>query len=62
MTAPVLQFEPLQALRREFAGFCAGPPPGSSETWLNWAVRETATATLIGVAWITSLQYVLRQA
>jgi [ribosomal protein S5]-alanine N-acetyltransferase len=37
-----------QALRQEFAGLCAGPAPGSNETWLNWVVREPATGHLVG--------------
>jgi [ribosomal protein S5]-alanine N-acetyltransferase len=38
----------LQALRQEFAGFRKGPSPGSNETWMNWAIRETDNATLVG--------------
>lgn len=82
MSAPVLQFEPLdeghaeelfpeyseadsfrytagtvpasvQALRREFAELRAGPPPGRNETWLNWAIREAATARLVGAVQAT---------
>ena len=36
------------ALRTEFAGLREGPPPGSTETWLNWVIRESATAKLVG--------------
>ncbi len=38
----------LQALRQEFAKLRAGPAPGRNETWLNWAIREPATAAVVG--------------
>ena len=37
-----------QALRKEFAELRAGPAAGKEETWLNWVVREPATAKLVG--------------
>jgi RimJ/RimL family protein N-acetyltransferase len=36
------------ALRREFAAFNAGPPPGRTEIWMNWAIREPGSGQLIG--------------
>lgn len=38
----------VEDLRREFAAFNAGPPPGRSEVWMNWAVRERDSGRLIG--------------
>ncbi|HEV2702145.1 MAG TPA: GNAT family N-acetyltransferase [Steroidobacteraceae bacterium] len=40
--------ESLADLRREFAAFNAGPPPGRSEIWMNWAIRELGSGLLIG--------------
>ena len=38
----------VQALRKEFSELRAGPSPDSAEIWLNWAIREPATARLVG--------------
>ena len=38
----------LEAMRREYREFIAGAPTGSGETWLNWAVRESASGSLVG--------------
>jgi ribosomal-protein-alanine N-acetyltransferase len=38
----------LEALRKEFSELRAGPAPDRNETWLNWAVREPASARLVG--------------
>lgn len=40
--------ESLEELRREFAAFSAGPPPGSPELWLNWIIRDTGSQELVG--------------
>jgi RimJ/RimL family protein N-acetyltransferase len=45
--------ESVEALRREFAAFNAGPPPGRSEVWMNWAVRERDSGRLIGTVQAT---------
>jgi ribosomal-protein-alanine N-acetyltransferase len=37
-----------EELRREFAAFNAGPPPGSPEIWLNWVIRESGSRELVG--------------
>jgi ribosomal-protein-alanine N-acetyltransferase len=38
----------VEALRQEFSELRAGPAPDRNETWMNWAVREPATARLVG--------------
>jgi ribosomal-protein-alanine N-acetyltransferase len=38
----------LDDMRREFAAFNAGPPPGSLEIWLNWAIRDLGSGQLVG--------------
>jgi [ribosomal protein S5]-alanine N-acetyltransferase len=38
----------VQALRKEFSELRAGPAPGSDDIWLNWVIREPATAKLVG--------------
>jgi ribosomal-protein-alanine N-acetyltransferase len=38
----------VEALRKEFSELRAGPAPGRNETWMNWAVRESATARSVG--------------
>jgi [ribosomal protein S5]-alanine N-acetyltransferase len=43
----------LEALRQEFVGLRAGPPPGSNDTWLNWVIREPATGNLAGAVQAT---------
>ncbi len=40
--------ESLEDLRREFAAFNAGPPPGSPEIWMNWIIREAGSQELVG--------------
>ena len=38
----------VEAIRREYREFSGGAPAGSGETWLNWAVRETVSGSLVG--------------
>jgi RimJ/RimL family protein N-acetyltransferase len=40
--------ESLEAMRREYREFIGGAPAGSGETWLNWAVRESGSGSLVG--------------
>jgi ribosomal-protein-alanine N-acetyltransferase len=43
----------LEDLRREFAAFNAGPPPGSAEIWMNWVIREGGSRELVGTVQAT---------
>jgi [ribosomal protein S5]-alanine N-acetyltransferase len=45
----------LEDLRREFAAFNAGPPPGSPEMWMNWIIRDTRSRELVGTLQATVL-------
>jgi [ribosomal protein S5]-alanine N-acetyltransferase len=38
----------LEDMRREFADFQAGAPPGRQEIWMNWVIRETRSQALVG--------------
>jgi ribosomal-protein-alanine N-acetyltransferase len=38
----------IEAMRQEYRRFIVGAPAGSGETWLNWAVRESASRSLVG--------------
>jgi len=38
----------IEAMRREYREFIGGAPPSSGETWLNWAVRESVSGSLVG--------------
>jgi RimJ/RimL family protein N-acetyltransferase len=44
----------LEDLRREFAAFNAGPPPGSTEIWMNWVIRESGSQELFGTLQATA--------
>ena len=35
-------------MRREYREFSGGAPASSGETWLNWAVRESVSGSLVG--------------
>ncbi|MEQ8848823.1 GNAT family N-acetyltransferase [Botrimarina sp.] len=37
------------ALRRGYRALAAGPPEGSGQAWLNWAVRERSTGRCVAV-------------
>jgi RimJ/RimL family protein N-acetyltransferase len=38
----------LEDLRREFAAFNAGPPADRLEIWMNWVIRDSGSAELLG--------------
>lgn len=38
----------IEAMRREYSEFSGGAPASSGETWLNWAVRESVSGSLVG--------------
>ena len=44
----------LEDLRREFAAFNAGPPPGSAEIWMNWVIRESGAEELVGTVQVNA--------